>query len=181
MPNSIRENNADVRAFVITHPEVLEVLDVGPGEGTYHRLIGDLVDMDAVEIWEKNITDFSLKNKYREVFHSDIRDFPYPEADGYDLVIFGDVLEHMPVVDAVKVFEDALSMSNWVLVSVPMVHFPQGAIDGNEHEFHEIEDPQTELIPLLGKPLYWWRYQITGTFIYQGKLEKRHENVSYDS
>lgn len=172
MPNSIRENNNDVRAFVATHPEIKIVLDVGPGEGTYHWLIQDLIDaMDGVEIWEKNVEDFSLRNRYRSIIVNDIREtIDAIHLYDYDMIIFGDVLEHLPLVDAIDVFHKALKLAPWVLVSVPMQHFEQGAIDGNEHEHHEIEDPQIDLIPKLPVPRYWWTYRVTGTFIYQGTM-----------
>lgn len=176
MPNSVRENDAHVRAFVSSHV-IDTALDVGPGEGTYHRILSDLIpDMDAVEIWEKNITDFSLRNRYRAVAHADIREYidvvdtyDTPSITGpYDLIIFGDVLEHMSVSDAIIVFQKALDRAPYVLVSVPIHHFPQEPIDGNEAERHLIEDPRRELIPYLGKPLYQWEYAVTGTYIYRG-------------
>lgn len=172
MPNSIRENNNDVRAFVATHPEIQTALDVGPGEGTYHTLLGDLIPaMDAIEIWEKNIEEFKLRDRYRTVWHNDIRKWNDKLYTGdFDLIIFGDVLEHMEVDEAVAVFNKALEHSKWVLVSVPIVHFPQDAIDGNKHEAHKIEDPLDDLLPVLPKPRYGWGYQYTGTFIYSGKL-----------
>jgi predicted TPR repeat methyltransferase len=111
MPNSIRENNNDVRAFVATH-DIQDALDVGPGEGTYHMLLGDLIpEIDGVEIWYKNIVDFSLKNRYRDVWNDDIRGFEY--IMNYDLIIFGDVLEHMSVVEAITVFLEAKKHAKW--------------------------------------------------------------------
>lgn len=174
MPNSIRENNADVRSFVRFHAkDVRTALDVGPGEGTYYNLLHDLVPtMDAVEIWAQNITDFALTSKYRDVWNQDARTFAFhfPGSEDYDLIIFGDVLEHLSVEDAVSVFTRARAASKWVLVSVPIIHFPQGEIDGNHAETHLIEDPLDELIPLLGTPEYTFKYQYTGTFIYRGDL-----------
>ena len=169
MPNSIRENNNDVRAFAAAH-KLESALDVGPGEGTYHALLHDLIpEIDCVEIWPQNVADFSLRNRYHEVWTDDIRHhINSDEMYDYDLIVFGDILEHLPVDDAVQVFTEALRRCRWVIVSVPMVHFPQDAIDGNQHEHHEIEDPQTDLIPLLPSPAYSWVYNITGTFIYRG-------------
>lgn len=169
MPNSVRENDNDVRAFVATHV-IDTALDVGPGEGTYNRMLGDLIpNMDAVEIWSKNISLFDLDDKYREVWHDDIRvHIESEKMKKYDLIIFGDVLEHMPLRDAVDTFTHALYNAAYVLVSVPIIDFPQGAIDGNHHETHHIENAGRDLIPHLGKPLYSFRYNVTGTFIYKG-------------
>lgn len=169
MPNSIRENDADVQRFVTENAAVIKrVLDVGPGEGTYHRLLAPLVDeMDAVEIWEPNIELYGLRYRYNNVTLGDIRDYEWPDGH-YDMVIFGDVLEHLTVPDALSVFNKALASAKCVLVSVPIVHFPQGSIAGNHAETHLIEDPQVELIPFMGIPLVAWRYEWTGTFIYVG-------------
>lgn len=179
MPNSIRENDADVIAFVERHrADTSTVLDVGPGEGTYHRMLSHLVGrMDAVEIWEPNLADYELVERYDHVTLGDIRHYRYSKP--YGLVIFGDVLEHLSVQDALAVFERARANARYVLVSVPIVHFPQGAIEGNHAETHLIEDPDTELIPLLGNPIAIHRYRITGTFIYRGEIplmpRERHQ------
>ncbi len=50
--------------------------------------------MDAVEAYGPNLR---LLNGYRKFFRADIRGFRY---DRYDLIIFGDVLEHLSVEDA---------------------------------------------------------------------------------
>lgn len=191
MPGSVRENDADIVQWVQsfrkpgkTRRPINTALDVGAGEGTYHRILGELIPaMDAIEVHEPNIVDYSLAGKYRKVLHADARDVLHAKNLGemrprlrYDLVIFGDVLEHLTVLDAVRVFCSALSISRYVLVSVPIIHYPQSAVGGNHHEIHLIEDPQKDLLPVLAAladPLFSWRYSVTGTFIYPGKVVLR--------
>ena len=39
------------------------ILDVGAGEGTYYKLLGDYFrDIDAIEIYRPNIEKYKLKN-----------------------------------------------------------------------------------------------------------------------
>lgn len=191
MPGSVRENDADVIRWVesfrkpgrIQQP-ILTALDVGAGEGTYHRMLSHLIPtMDAIEVHQPNIADFGLEARYRKVLHADARDVLHARNLGemrprlrYDLVIFGDVLEHLTPLDAVRVFTAARSISRYVLVSVPIVHYPQGAVGGNHHEIHLIEDPQRDLLPELAdviEPMVSWNYAVTGTFIYPGTVRLR--------
>ena len=97
--------------------------------------------MDACEIFEPNVKIFGLKGKYRSVEVCDIADLKY---EWYDLVIFGDVLEHMTVEKAQEVLAYARAHSKDQLIAVPW-KLKQGAVDGNEYERH-IQDDLTEEI-----------------------------------
>lgn len=128
----------DVRDYLIAHfsPDI-RILDVGAGEGTYYHLLKDYFkNMDAVEVYMPNIKDYKLEKKYRTVYNEDIRDFKY---DRYEIVIFGDVLEHMSVEEAQKVLKYALEHSEMVLVAVPY-QYKQGIAYGNKYEIHMQDD-----------------------------------------
>jgi predicted TPR repeat methyltransferase len=115
----------------------LTVLDIGAGEGKYADLIAARAEVHAVEIWEENIDKYDLDNKYDTVFLEDARLF---EDFDYDLVIFGDVLEHMSEADAVALWEKARSQAKAIFMSIPIVHLPQGAEGGNPFEIHVEDD-----------------------------------------
>lgn len=112
------------------------VLDVGPGAGAYAHLVravGSVNRLNAVEAWEPYVAEFGLKNLYDNVYVEDVRsrtDF------SYDVVIFGDVLEHMTKDEALEVFERARSQCKWIIFSIPIIHLPQGAYAGNPFEVH---------------------------------------------
>jgi hypothetical protein len=56
-----------------------------------------------------------------------------------DMVVLGDVLEHMDVQDACRLVDEVLWRRLPAIVSLPIITWPQGAIDGNpyeEHKFH---------------------------------------------
>jgi len=115
------------------------ILDVGPGMGTYYNLLQDTYkNIDAVEIYAPNIKDYKLEEKYSNVYNSDIVDFKY---DHYDLIIFGDILEHLSVEDAQKVLKYAGERCNNFIVAVPYCYKQQGR--ENKWETH-IQDDLTK-------------------------------------
>lgn len=120
-------------------PKGSTALDVGACDGAYFELLHDHLIMDAVEVWAPNVEQYNLTGRYREVFVKNIKDVSY---DYYDLVIFGDVIEHMTVEDAQSVLEYAKQHSREIIVAVPY-QYKQGALYGNPFERH-IQDDLTE-------------------------------------
>jgi predicted TPR repeat methyltransferase len=165
MPGSIRENDADVIKFVQEN-NIKRVLDVGTGRGTYSDLLREHVDFIlGVEIWEPYIEEFNLHSKYDKLVNDDIRTWPSFFYEGYDLVIFGDVLEHMTSHESRVVWTKA-SSAKFGLISVPIVHYPQGEQFGNPYEEHVQEHMHPEDIRKFYGPFVFDKeYEITGTFI----------------
>lgn len=120
------------------------VLDVGAGAGKYLYLIrqalGDSIKVTALEVWEPYIQKFNLKTLYNEVIQEDVRNI---ENFNYDLVIFGDVLEHLTEEEAVKVWNKTSQQAKYGVISLPIIRYPQGAINGNPYEVHQKEDWNT--------------------------------------
>lgn len=114
-------------------------LDVGACDGKWARLLGDYLTMDAVEIFNGNISAHRLWEKYRHVYGVDIFNFEY---DWYDLIIFGDVLEHLTVERAQCVLEYARPRCKDLIIGVPFLWY-QGEIYGNPYERH-IQDDLTD-------------------------------------
>jgi len=119
------------------------ILDVGAGDGKWRQLLREYPNMDAVEAYGPNLQRL---NGYRKVFHADIRDFRF---DRYDLIIFGDVLEHLRVKEAQAVLDYARPRCRDMVISVPFL-YEQGAIYGNPYEVH-IQD---DLTPALFEERY---------------------------
>ena len=118
-----------------------ECLDVGACNGKWFDLVGDYLTMDAIEIWMPNIQKYELAKKYRMVMCSDIIKANYLF---YDLIIFGDVLEHMSVSEAQKVIEYARSRCRDMLIAIPFM-YEQGVKNGNPYEIHVQDDLTPEL------------------------------------
>lgn len=167
MPHSLRENDALVRDFAETH-EIKVALDVGAGSGTYARLLAPLgVTLDAVEIWQPYLEEYNLSTLYRDVFVEDVRTMAHSSDwnHSYDLVIFGDVLEHMTEAEALSVWAWAHRVAHWGLISVPIVHWPQEGTE-NPHEAH-VQDhiDAADLITKFGPFSVQHLYPKTATFI----------------
>lgn len=113
------------------------ILDVGCGEGTYYDLLHDYFkNIEGVEVYKPNIENYHLEEKYSKVYNVDIKDFEY---DYYDIIIFGDILEHLEVEEAQKVLEYALDRCREVIVAVPYC-YKQGIEYGNVYEIHKQDD-----------------------------------------
>lgn len=138
-------------------------LDVGACDGNWFNRIGDYFTMDAVEIYQPNIDYHHLSDKYRKVYCEDIADFTY---SWYDLIIFGDVIEHMTVENAQRALEYAKNRCNEILIAVPFL-YRQGPMYGNAHEAHIQEDLTPELFDkrypgfqIINRPLPNYAYYI---------------------
>ncbi|MBO7205688.1 MAG: hypothetical protein J6V08_04645 [Candidatus Methanomethylophilaceae archaeon] len=124
-------------------------LDVGACDGKWAKLFNGYFRMDGVEIYQPNIWNHNLLGKYRFLANTDIGILLY---DYYDLIIFGDVLEHMPVEKAQKVLEYAYPRCKDMIVAVPY-NLPQKAIYDNPWEVHiqpDLDDEKmAERYPML--------------------------------
>lgn len=109
----------------------MKICDMGPGNGTYHRLLDGKFEWTAVEIWPE--TADGLRSKYDHVYKMDMRNFDYPED--YDLVIFGDVLEHVSEEDAQECIRKARLHSKSIMIAFPYCTV-QGPLYGNDAEKH---------------------------------------------
>ncbi len=158
------------------------VIDVGPGCGTYWSILngkyrswlpGNTTFVDytgkpphiaAIEAFYPYLDMYQLRDKYNEIIISDARYFNWARVAA-DLVIFGDVLEHMTVDEAAYVFEEASLATDNIIVSLPIIPFPQGAVGGNQFEVHVKEDWTDELMKqTFGAPHKSWNGQSIGVY-----------------
>jgi len=165
MPYSDPDNKA-VAAEWLTEIQPVTVLDVGPGAGAYGqiaRTISSVGRVDAVEAWEPYLAEFGLRNLYDNVFVEDVRD---RQDFTYDVVIFGDVLEHMTKEDALRIYELARSQAKWILFSIPIIHLPQGAYAGNPFEIH-VHDNWThqEILDWFPNVERFETFRVTGIYL----------------
>ena len=134
MPNSYTFFKSEVREYFKYHVSTNKrILDVGPGEGTYSKLIRDLgYKMDCIEIWEPYTIEFELAKKYDNVFVGNVLDF---DISNYDYIIMGDVLEHISTEQATQFIDLVISTGKDCLVAIPY-EMEQGEYYGNVHETH---------------------------------------------
>lgn len=139
MPTSDPEDKGWARE-VIRSLAPASVVDIGPGEGTYARLARDATPdcrWICVEAWGPYIAEYGLAELYDHAVIADVRHLdPYTLRRDVDLVILGDVLEHMTQLEARAVLARMRDWSRHVLVSIPLAHHEQGPYHGNWLEIH---------------------------------------------
>jgi hypothetical protein len=145
----------------------ITVLDVGAGQGVYLDLIrqglGAGVIVNAVEVWQPYIDQFDLENRYDKLFAMDVKDMSNFK---YDLVILGDVLEHMSEESAVDLWDRISKQAKNAIISIPIIHYHQDAINGNPYEVHVEEDWNTERVLKTFKGIVEHKeFPVTGVFI----------------
>lgn len=116
-------------------------LDVGACDGKWAKLLDGYLDIEACEIFLMNIRKNELETLYKKVYCCDIKNLEYKY---YDLIIFGDVIEHMTVEDAQKSIKYAWDRCKDMIVVVPYLYY-QDEMYGNKYEKHL----QPELTPKL--------------------------------
>ncbi len=161
---SYNEGKSEVVEWVKKRfPKGATCLDVGACDGKWYDLLGDYLAMDAVEIFLPNIDKHELRSKYRMVYGVDIEHLPYK---WYDLIIFGDVIEHMSVEKAQKVLKYAYPRCEDMVVAVPFL-YTQGEIYGNPWEVHIQNDLTVENFSerykgfeILTRPVWEYAYYV---------------------
>jgi hypothetical protein len=168
MPTSDKQGKFIAKAL-IREADPFRVWDVGCGDGTYSDLARDVTSCHwvGIEIWRPYVEQFELHKKYNSVAQTDIRevDMSFCAIPSNSLIIFGDVLEHMPEDDARRVILRAKKSFRWILVSLPIVHAPQGEVNGNPYEAHLKHWTFDEMHEVMGKCMafkgstlgvFWW-------------------------
>lgn len=139
MPHSYTVFDSEIRdRIVAAFPSLgTRILDVGAGAGKFRNLLYDYQAMHAVEVWRPTVERYNLKKRYGRVYTSDIRQLDM--FGFYELVIFGDVLEHLSVEEAQAVLARCTAAGCSMLVAVPY-GYEQGEVDGNPYEEHKQPD-----------------------------------------
>jgi len=125
------------------------VLDVGLGFGKWGFLIRDTFDVmmgqnfkkadwkihiTGIEPFSKCITPIQ-KEVYNKILKKDVFEV-IDKLGKYDLIMFGDVIEHFEKDKAYKLLDKLLQHSDNIIISTPLGFMPQGAWAGNEREIH---------------------------------------------
>lgn len=142
MPGSSKKGKLTITKWFEQIPKKRTILDVGPGWGTYSKLLRKKDQVwHAVEIHKPYISKFQLERYYNKIYLADIRLFQ-PKIE-YDLIILGDILEHLSNKDAVTVLRNLFRKCNWCIISLPLDAETHASTDNshkfwqNEHEEHK--------------------------------------------
>jgi 2-polyprenyl-3-methyl-5-hydroxy-6-metoxy-1,4-benzoquinol methylase len=127
--------------------EPKKILDVGVGSGSLEHYVranfGASIQLDGIEVWKPYISEFNLLERYNNLFIIDVKQW---DNWDYDLVMFGDVLEHMPEAEAVSLWDRVSRQARSAIITIPIIHYPQGAYAGNPYEIHHEEDWNTQRV-----------------------------------
>ena len=126
----------EVLRVLHAHRPLHRVLDVGAGLGIYSQFRQPGQHWTAIEIWGPFVETYDLAKKYDTVVIGDMRYLDWQHFAPLDLVICGDVLEHMTKEEAQELVRRGLEHSRLVLISIPIEHAEQEAILGNPYEAH---------------------------------------------
>jgi hypothetical protein len=154
------------------------VLDLGIGFGKYGPLLREVLDgmhgRCKRGLWEAQIYGVEAHRDYRNstwgcynnVAESDFLDY-IEEAKKWDLVLMIDSLEHLDPETGRRFLDELVENNKHVIISVPVVPMPQGAVYGNEHETHRTHHDGTEFERFNPVTLYKGMTQV---FSIKGKL-----------
>ena len=127
-------NNDTVRQLMQIKPHA--VCDVGCGDGFYGKIVRHFIPNCYIIGIEKNhrySTMFRLYSLYDKLIIDDIININFSRLYNLkiDLIIFGDVLEHLEDIYVHEIVSRALDSVNYIIINSPVGFQPQ------DHEFEE--------------------------------------------
>lgn len=134
---SADEGKLSVLKYILENIEKdAKILDVGFGAGIYGKILRAFYyqNIDGLDVYGENIEEMGLDKIYDNIFIENILDFDF---DFYDLIIMGDVLEHIDLKEAKKLLSRFINNNkcDHVIVSIPY-EYEQDEVYGNKHEKH---------------------------------------------
>jgi hypothetical protein len=139
MPFSTSYFKQQTKEYILDkYGRAAKILDIGAGAGAYYDMLSieGYNNLDCVEAFESYIVNYKLREKYKKVLLGDVTKLDI-DFDQYDLIILGDVLEHIQLEEA-KILLNKMKRSN-VIIGVPF-ESPQGIHFDNTFEIHLQED-----------------------------------------
>lgn len=149
MPTSTWVHISTVADEIYKH-QPKSVLDIGMGFGRWGMIAREVLDVikgrifpeswqtkiDAIEIFEKYITDLQ-RTLYNNIFITDVRNFVNNENFFYDMIIAGDVIEHLEKSEALDIIAKLRTRCKVLIIGIPLGdRYKQGTVCGNTHEAH---------------------------------------------
>lgn len=177
MPSSYTEGKSETAGW-LEEIAPKTATDVGPGCGTYAFLLnnrypnvvykGPTPKLTCIEAYYPYVTEYNLPYWYQNIIIADVRYVDWDKVPDSDVVIFGDILEHLTELEAVLVMSDVREVTKNVIISLPIIKFPQGAIGGNPFEIHKEEEWTHErMLKVFGTPHKYFNGTSIGTYWYK--------------
>jgi 2-polyprenyl-3-methyl-5-hydroxy-6-metoxy-1,4-benzoquinol methylase len=119
------------------------ILDVGCGYGKYGVLLREYLEgnpvVDGVEAWPDYIEKHNLRGIYNHVYSDDVLNLDNNTLAMYDLVMMGDVIEHIEKDSAIDLLN---RIPGYVIIATPFDHFhtDEGLPPTEAHVSHWTEE-----------------------------------------
>ena len=130
--------------------QITNILDIGPGSGTYYNLYSLTLPQakwTGVEVWKEYISKYNLSTKYHKIINKNALEVDYQNLGNFDICFAGDVLEHVTKEQSILLMDRILDASICAIISIPIIYMPQGAAENNPHEIHVKDDwSHTEIL-----------------------------------
>lgn len=159
MAHSSNSGKEYIRQYLTNIPSNIAgkpVLDIGCGAGKLHALYSGILDghWTGIEVFTPFIEKWKLTERYNSIVNMNVLDWIIENShQRYGVVFCGDVLEHMTKEDAKVVLDYARSVSDCVIVSIPIGYYPQDEFEGNIYEIHITDNWTNEdFIQTFGEP-----------------------------
>lgn len=131
----------------------IKIIDVGPGDGKWGFALGNYFkNVHSVEAHENYIHLYNLKEIYTNTFNMNVMDFNF---EGYDVVIMGDVFEHLSKSECHQLLDKIKDVVNEIIIIVPFEYANNADYSGeydpingenNPYGFHQQEDLTPEIM-----------------------------------
>lgn len=139
MPYSDDRTNEKFLEIIKSIQQIKTFLDLGCGAGKCGKIVKSVypqssgIGLDAVPAYQHT---YQLNSVYNEFVSSDLCDYIFSNLDRWwDLVVFGDVLEHLKKSKGIDVLNALSYMTSNIIVVYPD-GYKQGALEGHEEERH---------------------------------------------
>lgn len=144
------------------------VLDVGAGAGKHGKIVRQHIQPQALEAIEPTasyIEQFQLRALYNTVYNLTIQEFIQAHSrQSYNLVIIGDVLEHLFRSEVLDVVDCLLYRTDWLLALWP-TNMPQNdEYENNRYEIHKSNFKLADLaaafdVHYYQKKFFWFQHE----------------------
>jgi hypothetical protein len=158
MPGSVIFGKKIIDKWLKKQKDIKTIVDIGAGMGNYPKLFGGAYQYIAIEIWAPYIEQYNLHELYKEIIVGDVRHIKLPKGD---CAILGDIVEHLPKDDALKVLDRVDKKYKHVIISIPVGGMVQGSSQGNKFEAH----------------LSFWEFQELSNILKHYKVKKQEEYI----
>lgn len=123
---------------LVTMQQPSRVLDIGPGEGKYGKVVREAwpaAHRVAFEIDESYVARFALRDLYHEVYVADAAELINHPRVRYDIVVIGDCIEHMKKSAGLDLLNFLVYRSGYICVIYPEAYV-QDDWEGHAAEAH---------------------------------------------